>query len=296
MTNLKSELERVKKIIDDKLANILPVCNFLEARVLEAMRYSLTAPGKRVRPFLVMQSAQLLGVHEDWAIDVGVALECVHTYSLIHDDLPAMDDDDLRRGIPTCHKKFDEATAILAGDALLTYAFELIAKIPDMPAEIKVELVKNLAHLAGADGGMVAGQMLDILMEDMPQVTQAEVVRMQSGKTGALFTFSLTAGPVMAEVNDERKSALQTYAQAMGLLFQITDDLLDVVGDEKVVGKKLHKDATFGKGSWVAIFGLEQTQKDVKKLVNEGKKTLSIFGERSQILADLLDYIATRKS
>jgi farnesyl diphosphate synthase len=296
MTDLKDELERIKNLVNAKLAKVLPSCSYPEKRVLEAMQYSLTAQGKRLRPFLVMQSAHLFEGREDWAIEVGVALECVHTYSLIHDDLPCMDDDDWRRGISTCHKKFDYPTAVLAGDGLLTLAFELVAKIPDMPAKIKVELTQNLAHNAGADGGMVAGQMLDMLMESMSKVSKAEVVRMQSGKTGALFGFSLMAGAILAEVKDERKVAVQKYAQAMGLLFQITDDLLDVTGDEKLAGKKLQKDAGLGKGSWVAIFGLEQTKKDIEKLIDEGKTALTIFGERAQILADLLDYIAVRKS
>lgn len=294
MSNLEEALLETKKLVDERLAKLFNLRNQPEDRVLEAMNYAANAGGKRIRAFLVVESAKLFDIPKAWALDIAVALECVHSYSLIHDDLPAMDNDDLRRGKPTVHKKFDEATAILAGDGLLTKAFEIMADIEYMPSNIKAALISKLAQCAGAESGMVAGQMLDILLENK-EFDKESVMRMQSFKTGALFEFALTSGAIMAKLEDDRGPALAEYGKAMGLLFQITDDILDEEGDEELVGKKLHKDKDAGKANWVSLVGVEQSKKDAKRLVEEGKAVLRIFGEDGKMLCDLLDYTEARK-
>ena len=237
MANLSVAVKETSAEVAAEIDRLLPVPNTPERRVVEAMRYSALAGGKCLRPFLVLQSAALFGVERSKALRVAVALEMVHCYSLIHDDLPAMDNDDMRRGQPTCHKKFDEATAILAGDGLLTRAFGVIASDECLfePA-VRCQLIAELSKAAGMSG-MIGGQMLDILAEGMDDTDLPEIIRLQQMKTGRLFSFACEAGAIMGKASYEDRQVLKSYARDIGLAFQITDDILDAEGDEESMGK-----------------------------------------------------------
>ncbi|MBV8394281.1 MAG: polyprenyl synthetase family protein, partial [Alphaproteobacteria bacterium] len=252
-----------------------------EARVFEAMRYSSLGGGKRLRAFFVLAGASLFKVSPTSAQRTASAIEFVHAYSLIHDDLPAMDDDELRRGKPTAHKQFDEATAILAGDALQALAFEVLAhqETHGDPA-VRIALVAELAKAAGAQG-MVGGQMLDILAEQQgaEEMSIGAITRLQRLKTGALISFSCTAGAILGKAAEPLRLALQAYAHDLGLAFQIVDDLLDVEGDAAVVGKATGKDAAAGKATFVSILGLERARKQASLLANQAAAHLEPFGK-----------------
>ena len=264
-------------------------------RLLEAMHYGLLGSGKRVRPFLLIESAALFGVSRDVALEAACALECVHCYSLIHDDLPAMDDDDMRRGRPTVHKAYDEATAILAGDGLQTFAFEILA-LPRTHADtsIRAELILELARAAGAQG-MAGGQMLDV--EGERQAMSAEAIAtMQAMKTGALIRFACVAGAILGRANGAERAALADYGKAIGEAFQIADDLLDAEGDSAVVGKATAKDAAAGKATLVATLGLARARVALEGKVATAVAALSPFGERAAVLAQAASFMATRQS
>jgi farnesyl diphosphate synthase len=265
------------------------------AELVAAMRHGTLNGGKRLRPFLVAESAALFGSHEDAALRVGAALECLHCYSLIHDDLPAMDDDDLRRGQPTVHKAFDEATAILAGDSLLTYAFDIIAAPQtDLPAERKVQLVSALARAAGL-GGMAGGQALDLAAEK--HAPDENGIRMlQSMKTGALLRFACEAGPIIAGATNEDRLRLRSFGEKIGLAFQLADDLLDVTSDAATLGKATGKDAGRGKGTLVALHGTEWAEKQLDALAEEASALLSPYGEKAAILREAARFVANRKN
>src|SRR3954451_21774982 len=249
------------------------------ARLLDAMRYVGLGGGKRLRPFLVVESAALFDVSRQNALMAGAALECVHCYSLAHDDLPAMDNDDLRRGRPTAHQAFDEATAILAGDGLLTLAFDMLARPETHPTPaVRAELVLALARMAGL-GGMVGGQMLDLAAEGrfdgtVKTLDAAHVKLLQSMKTGALLRFGCLAGAMLGEANPEQRAALDRYGSVLGEAFQIADDLLDVEGDAATVGKATGKDAAAGKGTFVTVLGLHGAKARLKTLVGEAEEAL----------------------
>jgi farnesyl diphosphate synthase len=264
------------------------------SRLLSAMRYAALAPGKRLRPFFVIETARLFGVKPGQALRVGAALECVHCYSLIHDDLPAMDNDDLRRGLPTLHRAFDEATAILAGDALLTLAFEIMAdpRTHDDPA-IRAALVLELAKAAGKDG-MAGGQMRDLEAERQATRDLRSVTAMQAMKTGALFRFACRAGAILGRALREEEVALARYADAVGLAFQIADDILDVESSSDALGKAAGKDSAANKATFVALMGLEDAKSRAAALVSEAKDALALFGPRAAILSAAADFIITR--
>jgi farnesyl diphosphate synthase len=271
-------------------------------RLLEAMRYASLGAGKRFRPFLVVESAALFGVPRPQALAVGAALECVHCYSLVHDDLPAMDNDELRRGRPTVHKAFDEATAILAGDALLTFAFDILARPETHPnPAVRVELVTALARAAGL-GGMAGGQMLDLAAEGRfdsgrpQQLGESEVMTLQAMKTGALLSFGCRSGGILGEGSEKLRSALEQYGAAVGRAFQIADDLLDVEGDPALVGKLTGKDAGAGKATMVGILGIDGARKRLRVLVAEAAAALAPFGERASILVDAARFVAEREA
>ncbi|ODT61178.1 MULTISPECIES: farnesyl diphosphate synthase [Paracoccus] len=256
----------------------------------DAMRYGVKG-GKRLRAFLVMESARLHGVADDAALPVAAAVEALHAYSLVHDDLPAMDDDDLRRGQPTVHIRWTEATAILAGDALQTLAFGLLADSRIGTPDGRVRLVAALAQASGA-AGMVWGQALDIAAETAgTPLDLAAITELQGGKTGALIRFAATAGPLIA---GEDAGALDRYAVALGLAFQIADDILDVTGDEAVTGKRVGKDAGAGKATFVSLLGLAPAQAEARRLVTVGTKALSQYGDRAGNLHDLARFIIER--
>jgi farnesyl diphosphate synthase len=272
------------------------------SRLLDAMRYASLNGGKRFRPFLVVATAALFAVPRQQALMVGAALECVHCYSLAHDDLPAMDDDDLRRGRPTAHKAFDDATAILAGDGLLTFAFDVLAR-PDTHPDpaVRAELVLALARAAGL-GGMVGGQMLDLAAEGRfadgrPQaLDEAEVQTLQAMKTGALLRFACIAGGILGKASSAKREALSRYGSAVGQAFQIADDLLDVEGDSATIGKATGKDAEAGKATLVAILGTEQAKKRLETLVAEAEAALAPFGASAAILKQAARFVADRKA
>jgi farnesyl diphosphate synthase len=269
------------------------------ARLLEAMRYATLGGGKRLRPFLVAESAALFGVAQQRALMVGAALECVHCYSLVHDDLPAMDNDELRRGQPTAHKAFDEATAILAGDALLTFAFDIIAREDVHPdASVRVALVTELARAAGI-GGMAGGQMLDLAAEgrfgDKRKLGEKEIATLQAMKTGALIRFACRAGAILGDAAEAALAAVDRYGKAIGQAYQIADDLLDVAGDSATVGKTTGKDAAAGKATLVAALGREAARARLDALVQDAEAALAAFGGRGETLKAAAHFIAARR-
>ena len=277
------------------LDRLLAVAGSRAPRLVEAMRYALLAPGKRMRPFIVAESARLFDVDAGQALQVGAALECVHCYSLVHDDLPAMDDDDLRRGRPSLHKAFDEATAILAGDALLTFAFEILASADTHrdPA-VRGELVADLAKAAGKDG-MAGGQMLDLAAESENVADIDRIVTLQAMKTGALFRFACLSGAIMGKATEHDRSALAFYADRIGLAFQVADDILDVESSSAALGKSTGKDKAAGKATFVELLGLAGAKAEARKLVAEAQDALALFGNRAVVLAAAADYVIGRR-
>ncbi len=291
---LSEEMGKVSKAIDGALGRILPTSEGHEAQLFEAMRYASLAGGKRLRPFLVLASASLFDVPTERSTRVACALECVHTYSLVHDDLPCMDDDDLRRGMPTTHKKFDEATAVLAGDALLTYAFEILSD-PETHHDplVRAELVHALAKESGGHG-MAGGQMIDLLAADH-EMDIGEVTRLQQMKTGALIRFAVEAGGIMGRATRDQFHALQNYAHDLGLAFQIVDDLLDVEGSEEEMGKAVGKDADGGKATFVSLLGIERARTQADMLASQAVVHLDIFDDRAELLRLLPHFVVNRR-
>ena len=270
-------------------------------RLIASIRYSSLGGGKRFRPFLVVESAALFGVARERALMAGAALECVHCYSLVHDDLPAMDNDDLRRGRPTAHKAFDDATAILAGDSLLTYAFDILSR-PEThaSADVRVKLVMALARASGL-GGMVGGQILDLAAEgrfpDVPRPkTLSDVETLQAMKTGALIRFGAVAGAILGEADAAQTRALERYGAAVGQAFQIADDLLDIEGDTATVGKQTGKDAAAGKATIVGVLGIAKSKERLKALVDEASSALGAFGDRAGVLKMAARFVAERQT
>ena len=283
------------RLTDALIERHLVVPPGLESRVYEAMRYSALAPGKRLRPLLVLASSQLFGVARRSALQVAAAIEMVHAYSLIHDDLPAMDNSDLRRGRPTCHKEFDEATAILAGDGLLTMAFGVLAD-PDThgDASVRAELVAVLAAAAGP-AGMVGGQMIDLIAETTPLDIGA-ITRLQRMKTGALIAFACEVGAILAKAPIEPRTALRGYAHDLGLAFQIADDLLDVEGNAADIGKPVGADAASGKATFVSILGVERARAQAQLLVGQAVAHLESFESRAELLRQVARFVVNRRT
>jgi farnesyl diphosphate synthase len=292
---LTEALTVTSQAVNSELDRLLPVSESPDSRVHEAMRYASLDGGKRLRPFLVMQSASLFNVAESAAIRVACAIEMIHCYSLVHDDLPCMDDDDLRRGRPTCHKAFDEATALLAGDALLTKAFEVLVN-PATHADpsVRCELVADLAHASGGQG-MVGGQMIDLQAHTL-NLDVAGITRLQQLKTGRLFSFSCEAGAVLGKAHGELRLALRNYAHDLGLAFQIADDILDVEGDVAEVGKRLNKDADAGKATFVSLLGLERAKSQADMLAEQACRHLDPFGEKADLMRDVARFVVRRRS
>lgn len=293
MSKLRLKLLDARQLVDDTLDELLTLPAGKDARVVQAMRYSAIGGGKAFRPFLVLAVADMLGVPSEYALRVGTALEMMHTYSLIHDDLPAMDNDTLRRGKPTNHMQFDEATAILAGDGLLTYAFEILADAKTHPdAAIRCRLVQTLAAEAGFKG-MIGGQMIDLIGEKIP-LSLDEIKQMQSMKTGALLKFACTASAILAGSDDKTMKALTAYADSMGLMFQITDDLLDLQGNTKAVGKTLHKDGAAHKSTFVSMLGADGARQMAGELKKIADEALDIFEGKADLLKETTSFILTR--
>jgi farnesyl diphosphate synthase len=303
----KQRLDQVatdtERLLDQLLAR-KPISGELArpARLLDAMRYASLGGGKRIRPFLVVESAKLFGVPRRQALMVAAALECVHCYSLVHDDLPAMDDDALRRGRPTAHKAYDEATAILAGDGLLTFAFDILARPQThAKADVRIALVSALARASGL-GGMAGGQMLDLGAEgrfengQIHQLDFGAVKTLQAMKTGALLKFACASGAMLGGANKKAKAALERYGTAVGEAFQVADDLLDIVGDAATVGKATGKDAAAHKATFVSLLGLEGARKRLKKLIADAEAAITSFGDDGAVLKAAAHFIADRSN
>jgi len=293
--SLAAALSDTANQITDALEKLLPNSDFAEHKLFDAMRHGVLNGGKRLRPFLVLNSASLFGVGGECALRTAAAIECLHSYSLIHDDLPAMDNADLRRGRPTVHKVFDEATAILAGDALLTYAFELLAdpRTHEDP-HVRCALVTALAKAAGPNG-MVGGQMLDLIAENTT-LDIGEITRLQRMKTGELISFSTEAGGILGKASPHHRAALGAYAANLGLAFQITDDLLDIESTEEEMGKPVQRDEVAGKATFVTILGVERARSQAKLLIDQAIDHLSVFGGRAKNLEDVARFVLDRKS
>jgi len=298
-------LTQTAKTVDGVIMDLfgdkaLPGETLRPTRVTESMRYAALAGGKRLRPFLVVETAALFGKEGEGVLRAAAAIECVHCYSLVHDDLPAMDNDDLRRGQPTTHRKYDEATAILAGDALLTYAFDILADEPTHPdPAVRVALVKTLARASGL-GGMVGGQLLDLEAEGrfgdgkpLP-LTDKEILRLQSMKTGALLMAGVEMGATLGGASRDERETLQRYGRALGQAFQIADDLLDEEADAATVGKATGKDAAMGKGTLVRLWGKDAARKRLGDLVHEAEGALSGFGDKAAVLREAARFVANR--
>ncbi len=293
MTELEQALGETESAVNETLDSLLPRPEGIEGRVAEAMRYAALSGGKRLRPFLVVASARLFDVPMRAALRAAAAVEMVHCYSLVHDDLPAMDDDALRRGRPTCHVAFDEATAILAGDALLTLAFEVLSA-PDTHADaaVRCELARAAAAAAGV-AGMVGGQMIDLLAEGRA-LDVGEVTHLQSLKTGALIAFSCEAGAILGGAAPEAREALAACGRDLGLAFQIADDLLDVEGSEAETGKAVGKDRAAGKATLVGLLGVDGARARARALVEQANSRLDAFDARADPLRKLARFVIER--
>jgi farnesyl diphosphate synthase len=297
MTNEEFEaaLSGAAKEVDATLDALLPKPRGPEARVLEAMRYAVFGGGKRLRPFLALASAQAFGVERRSALRVAAAIECVHTYSLVHDDLPCMDDDDLRRGRPTAHKQFDEATAVLAGDGLLTFAFEILADTETHEDPyVRCALVGGLAVASGCHG-MVGGQMIDLVSEKQA-LDAAAITRLQQMKTGALIAFSCEAGAILGRASPGHRTALHAFAHDLGLAFQIADDLLDVEGSAAELGKAAQKDAQAGKQTLVGLLGIEGARERARMLADQAVIHLEPLEDRTELLRQAARFAIQRRS
>ena len=297
-TLLDKTAEETEALLSRLLSDqVLPDETMRPKRLIEAMRYSSLGGGKRLRPCLVVQSAAVFAVARDASLLAGAALECIHCYSLIHDDLPAMDNSDLRRGRPTLHKAYDDATAILAGDALLTIAFDIVTRdeIHREPG-VRLALTRALARAAGV-GGMAGGQMLDLAGEGrFGDREPVDVARLQQMKTGALLRFGCIAGAILGQSSQQQYQALDDYGRALGEAFQIADDLLDVEGDAAALGKQTGQDAALGKTTFVTQLGIEGAKQRVRDLLARADKALSIFGAKADVLRAAARFVAERKS
>jgi len=290
---LGEAFERVQSDIDSAFDAFLPVPDDSRARLVEAMRYAAIGAGKRMRPLLLVATSELFGVNRNAAINAGCAVEAIHAYSLIHDDLPCMDDDAMRHGKPTVHTAFDDATAVLAGDCLHALAFDILTQL-DTSADpfVRSELVATLARASGHDG-MAGGQMMDIVSQE-ENYDLRQITRLQQLKTGALLAASVEMGAVLGRVTPEGRAHLRAYSRDIGLAFQIADDLLDVEGDEAKAGKALRKDEEQGKQTFVTLMGVEQARAQATMLVEQAGRHLSSYGEDARLLVDLADFVVKR--
>jgi farnesyl diphosphate synthase len=295
MQLFEAALQETALAVEQVLDQTLTLEDTAEARLFTAMRYATLGGGKRFRPFLTWQSARLFGVASSNALRVGAAIELIHCYSLVHDDLPAMDDDDLRRGKQTVHKKFDDATAILAGDGLLTLAFEVIADpATHEMASVRTELITGLAKASGGHG-MVGGQMIDLAAETT-MLEIGGITRLQQLKTGAMIAFSCEAGAILGRASIQARDALRGYAHDLGLAFQIADDLLDVEGTMEETGKAVGKDEAAGKATFVSILGAERARAQAHLLADQAIEHLSVFDEAADQLRAAARFVVDRKN
>ena len=294
MEQFDAELRAAAEAVDQTLDQLLPRNEGPESRLFDAMRYAALAGGKRLRPFLVLAAADLFAVPRAASLRAAAAVEMLHTYSLVHDDLPCMDDDDLRRGQPTTHVKFDEATAVLAGDALLTIAFEVLGDpATDPDAGVRLELIRGLASAAGAKG-MCAGQMIDLLSEGATPERDT-VDRLQSLKTATLIAYSCEAGAILGRASAEERSALRDFGEDLGRAFQIVDDLLDMEGSADDLGKAVGKDSAAGKATLVALLGAADARAEAARLAAQATKKLDLFGQNANFLRETAEFTVRRR-
>jgi geranylgeranyl diphosphate synthase, type II len=282
-----------KKRVDEFLETLLPPGNQTPATIHKAMRHSVFAGGKRVRPILVLASGESLSGNRDALLHVGAAIEMMHTYSLIHDDLPALDNDDLRRGIPTCHKVFGEAMAILAGDALMTRCYQLLTEIPNVPDSAKVSITREISYATGTVEGMVGGQVADLESEGKA-ITPAELEYIHRSKTGALLKASVRCGALAAGASNAQLDALSGFGAKIGLVFQIVDDILDVTSSSEVLGKTVGKDEKVKKATYPALYGIEASRQKARDLVAAAMEDIRDFGEEADALRNIAQFVISR--
>jgi farnesyl diphosphate synthase len=296
MDDFASSLAETADRVTVALDALLPRADGPEKRLNSAMRYAALGPGKRLRPFLTIECGRLVQADERALLRAACAVECIHAYSLIHDDLPCMDNDDLRRGRPTVHIAYDEATAILAGDALQSQAFEIICDQETCASPSAcVDLGRRLAKAAGARG-MAGGQMLDMAIEEAAESDIGLITRCQRLKTGALIAFCAEAGAIIVNAEREVRTAFEGFAHDLGLCYQIVDDLLDAEGDENLTGKRTHKDDAQGKSTFVTILGVEGAREHARRLADQAKQHLDLFGDQADRLRHCVDYVLDRQS
>ena len=291
--DFNTRLVEVADKVTVALDRLIPPATGPEADLMRAMRHAALGNGKRMRPFFVLEVGRMFEADQTSLLRAAAALECIHTYSLVHDDLPCMDDDDMRRGQPTVHKAFDEATAVLAGDALLTLAFDILADADThADSDVRLQLIQRLAFASGARG-MVGGQMIDMLgVEHIRELNT--LTRMQRMKTGALISYAVDAGAIIGRANDTERHALSGFANDLGLAYQIADDLLDATGDADQVGKATGKDEDAGKATFVTLLGVEGATQRVRLLAAQAKEHLANFHNRAHILLQSVDYVLER--
>ncbi|WP_231036267.1 polyprenyl synthetase family protein [Pectinatus sottacetonis] len=281
-------------LVNELLPELYPENKALNHRLAESMNYSLSAGGKRLRPVMLMAAADAIGIDGEKFIRIACSVEFIHTYSLIHDDLPAMDNDDYRRGKLTNHKVYGEAMAILAGDALLTASFNIIAATPDIKSTLLVRVIKELSYAAGPDG-MVGGQVIDLMSENTT-ITLNELRQLHSAKTGALFCAAIRIGAILAEATEEQLASLTNYAMEFGLAFQITDDILDVIGDNTKIGKPVGSDEKNHKSTYVSLLSLQKAQKAAQSAVDKAVEALKSFDSKADVLRTLAKQLLTRQN
>lgn len=292
---LKAYLSEKQKLVDSELKRQLPSASTSPTTIHQAMRYSIFAGGKRLRPVLCLAAAEACGGKDEEALALAAAVECIHTYSLIHDDLPCMDDDDFRRGNPTSHKKYGEGIAVLAGDALLTIAFEIVANAKAQPRYDTATLVRELADTSGSRK-LIAGQVLDLEGEGKgATLTLAQLKRIHLGKTAALLTTSIRFGGMGANTTSKRLEALTVFGQSLGLAFQVIDDILDVTQTSEKLGKSAGKDEAVDKATYPSLMGLERSRREARKLTEKAMGALTVFGARGKRLAEIADYLLARE-
>ena len=280
------------QLVNKKLDEYVPEKDNLQKSIYEAMRYSLMAGGKRIRPVLALSVCEMLGGDIMKALPYACAIECIHTYSLIHDDLPCMDNDDMRRGKPTCHKAFDEATALLAGDALLNRACEIMSTYGE-DDECTVKVIKNVSDNSGTEG-MIGGQVVDLMCEGDENVSEETLRYIHKNKTGALITASAMIGAICGKASENEKAKILEFSQNLGLAFQIKDDILDFIGDDKVLGKPTGSDKENNKTTFVTLMGIDKAKAHLERTTLAAKAALNEFGDKNEFLCSLADFLLKR--
>ena len=291
--DINTYLSASKKLVDERLDKLLPVESEEPSAIHKAMRHSVFAGGKRVRPILVLASGESLSGDRNVLLPLGAGIEMMHTYSLIHDDLPALDNDDLRRGVPTCHKVFGEALAILAGDALMTRCYQILAELPGLPDSTRIDIIREVAAATGTVNGMIGGQVVDLESEGR-EVTTSVLEYIHYSKTGALLRACIRCGALAAGANSKEMQSLTEFGGKIGLVFQIVDDILDVTSSSEVLGKTAGKDEKVKKATYPALYGIDASRKKACELVSSALEDIRDFGENAESLRSLARFVVNR--